>query len=176
MTVAACGGGAGSDDAVTTARPSGGAGSQSTSQTTEQAGVDAAVAGAADVVDKQEPGKGIAKVDGLEYTFDTPGGLDCAVSADEFSFSFIIGNNEITLGGGASSTSGEWFGSMSLMIFGEDGVTQYSADLLDNPAGIAVDGISVSYSGPMLRYPPAPAGQIAEPEAAGDGVFSATCA
>jgi hypothetical protein len=129
------------------------------------------------VVNRQPPGQGFASVDGLEYTFDTPGGLACEVTAEEFSFSFIIGDNEIALGGGASISGGQWFGSLTLQFFGaEEGTTVYQAQLIDYPDGIGVDGNSVSYSGPMEKLPPAPPGQLSQPVAVGDGVFSATCA
>jgi hypothetical protein len=127
------------------------------------------------VVNPQPPGQGYASVDGQEFTLSTPGGLACAVTDEEFSFSFIIGDNEVSIGGGASMSGGQWFGSLTLQMFGADGVTEYAAKLNDNPSGIAVDGDSVSYSGPMEKFEPAPAGELPDPIDIGDGVFSATC-
>lgn len=132
-------------------------------------------AASGDVVDQQPPGQGIAKVDGLEYSFDTPGGLDCRVAADDFSFSYIIGDNQVTLGGGASISGGQWFGSLSLRIFEDNDVTEYAARLIDNPDGIAVNGNSVSYSSPFEVFAPNPDGGPREPEDVGNGTISATC-
>jgi hypothetical protein len=129
-----------------------------------------------EVVDRQPPGTGYASVDGQEYTFTTPGGVACRVSDDEFSFSFIQGDNEVTIGGGGSIQANGWFGSVSMRIVMDDGSTEYSAQINDNPDAVAVDGSSVSYSGPMVKYLPAPPGELPEPIDIGDGVFSATCA
>jgi len=128
-----------------------------------------------EVVNRQPPGQGAASVDGQEFTFNTPGGVACKVTDEEFNYSFIIGDNEITIGGGASIQGDEWFGSLTMRIVGEDGTTEYSAKLNDNPAGVAIDGNSVSYSGPMEKYPPAPPGELPQPVDVGDGVFTATC-
>lgn len=49
------------------------------------------------------------------------------------------------------------------------------AKLIDHPDGIAIDGDSVSYAGPMEKFLPAPPGELPQPIDAGDGVFSATC-
>lgn len=129
----------------------------------------------ADVVSPQLPGQGYASVDGLEYSFHTPGGLACEVTDDEFGFSFVIGDNEVNLGGGATMSGGEWFGSLTLRIFADNAATEYSAKLIDNPSAIAVDGQSVSYSGPMERFALNDDGSPAEPEDVGNGTFSATC-
>lgn len=127
------------------------------------------------VVKVQPPGQAIASVDGLEYSFSSPGGLACAVSDDEFSFSFIIGDNEVVVGGGASISGGQWFGSLTLRIFADNAATEYSAKLIDNPSAIAIDGNSVSYSGPMEKFAPSTDGSLPEPEDVGNGTFSATC-
>jgi hypothetical protein len=127
------------------------------------------------VVDRQPPGQGAASVDGLEFSFDTPGGIACKVTDEEFGFSFIQGDNEVTIGGGATISGGQWFGSLTMRIAADGGVTEYAAALLDNPSGVAVDGNSVSYSGPMLKYSPAPPGELPKGVDVGDGVFSATC-
>jgi hypothetical protein len=109
----------------------------------------------------------------LEYRFDTAGGLDCETSAEEFSFSYTIGDNEVVMGGGASISGGQWFGSLTLQLFGEDGVTEYVAQVVDHPEAIAVDGDSVSYSGPMEKL--VPGGAPGESIDVGDGIFSSTC-
>lgn len=127
------------------------------------------------VVDKQAPGHAIASVDGLEYSFELPGGLACKVTDEEFSFSYRIGENEVALGGGATASDGEWFGSMTLQIFADEGGIEYSAMLIENPSAIAIDGNSVSYSGPMEKYSPSNDGSPPVAEDVGDGTFSATC-
>jgi len=127
------------------------------------------------VVDRQPPGTGYASVDGQEYTFTTPGGVACKVSDDEFSFSFIQGDNEVTIGGGGSIQANGWFGSVSMRIISANDSTEYAAQINDNPDAVAVDGSSVSYSGPMVKYLPAPPGELPEPIDVGNGVFSATC-
>lgn len=75
------------------------------------------------VVDPQLPGHAIAVVDGLEYSFELPGGLACAVSGEEFGFSYVIGDNEVGLGGGASISGGQWFGSLTLRVFADNAAT-----------------------------------------------------
>jgi hypothetical protein len=142
--------------------------------TTESAG-ESAGGEDGNVVNPQPPNQGYASVDGLEYSFDTPGGLACEVTDDEFGFSFVIGDNEVNLGGGATISEGEWFGSLTLRIFADNAATEYSAKLIDNPSAIAVDGNSVSYSGPMERFAANDDGSPAEPEDVGNGTFSATC-
>ena len=63
------------------------------------------------VVDRQPPGLGEASADRVEYMSDTPGGLACEVSDDELSFSYIIGGNEVVLGGGRASRKSEDVGT-----------------------------------------------------------------
>jgi len=127
------------------------------------------------VANRQPPGQGAATVDGQEFTFNTPGGVACKVTDEEFSFSYIIGDNEITIGGGASIQNGQWFGSLSMRVTADDGTTEYVAKLNDNPGAVAIDGDSVSYAGPMDKYLPAPPGELPQPVDVGDGVFTATC-
>lgn len=127
------------------------------------------------VVDRQEPGTAVASVDGRQFAFEEPGGLACVVSDDEVSFSFRIGDNEAVLGGGASISGGQWFGSITLRVLANNEVTEYAAKLIDNPSALAVDGNSVSYSGPMERFDPTEPGTLPEPVDVGTGTFSATC-
>jgi hypothetical protein len=134
-----------------------------------------APAGGGNVVNRQPPGQGYASVDGLEYTFDTTGGLDCETSAEEFSFSYVIGDNEVIMGGGASISGGQWFGNLTLQIFGDNEVTEYVALVVDHPEAIAVDGDSVSYSGPMQLSVPPEDGNLMDPIDVGNGTFSSTC-
>lgn len=131
--------------------------------------------GARGVVDPQPAGSAIAVVDGQEFAFDLPGGLACQVSEDEFSFSFRIGDNEVVVGGGATQSNGEWFGSVSLDVFADNNVTGYSANIIDNPSAIAIEGNSVSYSGPMEKLVPTGDGSVPQPEDVGNGTISFTC-
>jgi hypothetical protein len=139
------------------------------------AGSDSGSGGSGGVVDPQPPGNAIAVVDGQEFAFDLPGGLACQVSEEEFSFSFRIGDNEVVVGGGATRSNGEWFGSVSLQVFADNNVTDYSANVIDNPSAIAIDGNSVSYSGPMEKRAPTEDGSVPEPEDVGNGTISFTC-
>lgn len=170
VMLGACGGGA---------EPEGGAGGADAggagAATAAPAGAGGGAGSSGDVVNRQPAGQAAASVDGLEFTLTTPGGLACNVTDEEFSFSFIIGDNEVTMGGGATNDDGEWWGSLSLRVVADDGTTEYVAKLLDNPTRIAVDGSSVSYAGPMEKYSPAPPGELPQPVDVGDGVFTATC-
>jgi hypothetical protein len=170
LILAACGGGA---DVETATREPGGGVAAPTSAGDDSSGGGSGDSGA--VVNPQPAGQAAASVDGQDLTFNTPGGIACKVSADEFSFSYIIGDNEITMGGGASIQGGQWFGSLSMRMTSDEGTTEYVAKLNDNPGGVAIDGSSVSYSGPMEKFLPAPPGELPEPIEVGDGVFSATC-
>jgi hypothetical protein len=165
IMLGACGGGAEPEGAT------GGTGGATAAPAGDQGGAGST----GDVVNPQPPGQAAASVDGQEFTFNTPGGLACSVTDEEWVFSFIIGDNEVTIGGGATNDGGDWWGSLSLRVVGDDGTTEYVAKLLDNPTGIAVDGDSVSYSGPMEKYSPAPPGELPQPVDVGDGVFTATC-
>jgi hypothetical protein len=132
------------------------------------------------VVDRQPPGQARAVVDGQEYTFTEPGGIECEVTEDHFSFSFVIGENEVAVGGGSTSTErDEWFGDFQLTVsnpVGEEVPIFYypDPDLLINGEGLAINGNSVSYSGPMIKN------DIGDPSnfdgiPAGHGTVSFTC-
>lgn len=140
----------------------------------------AAASSTGQVVDRQPPGQARAVVDGQEYTFTEPGGIDCEVTEDHYSFSFMIGENEVVVGGSSTFTERDgWFGDFDLTVFnpvGEEVPIIYFPDpnLLINGEGLAIDGNSVSYSGPMNRN------DIEDPSnldgiPAGDGTVSFTC-
>lgn len=163
VLLAACGGGADdstSDDPGTSSGEDQSAGSDS---------------GGGSVVDPQPPGQAIALVDGLEIALNQPGGVDCMVGGDGFSFSFNTGDNEISIGGGAIPYEGDWVGSIDVRIAnpeGEDGPIAYFHDL--STATVAIDGVSVSITGPMQKQPPND-GSNPPPVAVGDGTISMTC-
>jgi hypothetical protein len=58
-----------------------------------------------------------------------PGGLRCTVTGQEFSFSFIQGDNEVVPCGGATGSDGEWLGSLAMRVVRADGTTEYVAKL-----------------------------------------------
>jgi hypothetical protein len=130
-----------------------------------------------EIVDRQSPGQAAVTVDGLDLSFSEPGALACSIAEDAITFSFRIGDNEVTLGGGANHYEQGWVGGIQLVVAnpdGESGPVTYFPDLAANGGNIAIDGSSMSYSGPMMKQPPND-GTLPSPEAAGDGVISATC-
>lgn len=131
--------------------------------------------GSGDVIDQQPPGQAVVSVDGEEFTFDTPGLTDCNVESDTFTFSFIIGDNEVGLAGGANLYEDGWLGDITLRVIRDNLPYQYfpDQDALDD--GIAISGDSISYSGPMLMRPPND-GTNPPPESVGVGTISVTCA
>ncbi len=131
----------------------------------------------AGVVDPQPPGQALVSVDGQEYVLTEPGALACTLADDAITFSFRIGDNEVTLGAGANETDGQWLGSVDLRVAdpgGEPGPIAYFPDLVTNSGGVAIDGDSFSYSGPMQKQP-ANDGSNPPPVDVGDGLITITC-
>lgn len=131
------------------------------------------------VVDAPSPGQATASVDGKDFSFELPGGVACNIANDEFSFSFRIGDNEVTLGGGGFfQGNSEWGGFITIAVGepeGEQGPVQYLASLADHGASaLAFDGNSMSYAGPMQKQPPND-GSNPLPIDVGDGTISVTC-
>lgn len=127
------------------------------------------------VVDRQPAGQAMASVDGQEFTFDTPGLSECNVEPDTFTFSFVIGDNEVGLAGGANLYDDGWLGDITLRVLDSDGLpVQYFPDQGGLDSGVAIDGDSISYSGPMLKRPPND-GTNPPPEDVGSGTISVTC-
>lgn len=133
-----------------------------------------AAGGSGEVVDQQPAGQAVASVDGEEFTFDTPGLADCSAAPDTFTFSFVIGDNEVGLAGGANLYDDGWLGSITLRVVREDGPYQYFPPEGGLDDGIAISGDSVSYSGPMLMRPPND-GSNPPDQDVGDGTVSVTC-
>jgi hypothetical protein len=130
-----------------------------------------------DVVDPQPPGHAAVSVDGLDFELDQPGAVACSIGDDSITFSFRIGDNEVTLGGGANLYDTGWIGSIDLWVSnpeGGAGPVVYSPKLADNGDRIAIDGASMSYSGPMRMQPPND-GTNPPPVDVGDGTISVTC-
>lgn len=134
-----------------------------------------------DIADPAAPGQATAAVDGLDFTFELPGALECSINDDAITFSYRIGDNEITLGAGANRVDGGWMGSIALDVANPEGepgpIAYYPAPgengILDASL-FAVDGTSMSYSGPMLKQP-ANDGSNPAPVDVGTGTVSATC-
>lgn len=129
------------------------------------------------IVDRQPPGQAAASIDGLDLSFMEPGALACSIGDDAITFSFRIGDNEVTLGAGANHYEEGWLGGIQLVVYNPEdggGPVTYFPDLAANGEGIAIDGSSMSYSGPIMKQPPND-GTNPAPEAAGEGTISATC-
>ena len=132
----------------------------------------------ASVVNVQPPGQAMVLVDGQEFTLTEPGALECSITQDAITISFRIGDNEVTLGGGANLYDAEWLGSADLRVAnpaGEPGPISYFPDLAAHGDGISIDGDSMSYVGPMQKRP-ANDGTNPPPVDVGEGTISATCA
>lgn len=130
-----------------------------------------------EIADPQPAGQAFVSVDGMEYTLQEPGGVACTISDDAITYAFRIGDNEVTLGGGANLYDTGWLGNISLRIAnpaGEDGPVTYFPDLSVDGDGLVVDGASSSYRGPMMKQPPND-GSNPPPVEVGDGVISVTC-
>lgn len=180
LTAAACGGG---DDASDASPESAEQTDSATSAASTDAGTtsddenDDIVDGSNDVADPQPPGQATVSVDGREFTLTEPGGLACTVAPDSITFSFRLGDNEITLGGGGNQTDGQWLGGVDLRIAnpeGEDGPITYFPELPKNSDGMAVSGNSFSYTGPMLKQLPND-GSNPMPVDVGNGIVTLTC-
>ncbi|MGA8039133.1 MAG: hypothetical protein WCA93_03400 [Acidimicrobiia bacterium] len=163
VILAACGGG--SDGGITSGDTSSGDGGK------------AATSSGGNVVDQQPPGQAKATVDGQEFTFTEPGAVDCSVSEDAITMSFRIGDNEVTLGGGANLYDTGWLGGIDLIVFnpeGEDAPITYQANFADNGDSVAIDGDSISYSGPITRNDPDDPTNL-DGISVGDGTITLTC-
>ena len=130
------------------------------------------------VVDPQPPGQATVAVDGQIFTLNQPGALACNVTPEEITFSFRLGDNEVTLGAGASKFDSDWLGNISLVVAnpnGEQGPIQYFVNVADNgEQGFAFASPSMSYSGPMQKQP-ANDGSNPPPVDVGSGTVSITC-
>lgn len=129
------------------------------------------------VVNLQPPGQATVMVDGQEFTLTEPGALECSITQDAITISFRIGDNEVTLGGGANLYDAGWLGSVDLRVAipaGEPGPISYFPDLAAHGDGIVIDGVSMSYVGPMQKQP-ANDGSNPPPVDVGQGTISATC-
>ena len=101
--------------------------------------------------------------------------MDCVVEEDEFAFSFVIGDNEVVLGGGGFRNDDEWLATTDLRIAnpsGEPGPISYFPVIDSFEIGIGRD--SVSIAGPIQKRP-ANDGSNPPPVDVGEGTFTFTC-
>ena len=129
------------------------------------------------VANVQPPGQATVMVDGQEFTLTEPGALECSIAQDAITISFRIGDNEVTLGGGANLYEDGWLGSVDLRVAnpaGEPGPISYFPDLAAHGDAIVIDGDSMSFVGPMQKQP-ANDGTNPPPVEVGEGTISATC-
>lgn len=175
LAFAACGG---DDDGIDDV-----GGGAATAETTGTVPAEASTGDAGDptgnagVVNAPPPGQAIVFVDGLELLFDEPGGVGCIIEDDSFSFSFRIGDNEVTLGAGVIRAADAWMGAIDLVVAnpdGEDGPIAYFPNLTDNSDRVSVDGNSMSFVGPFMKQPPQD-GSNPTPVDVGEGTISVTC-
>lgn len=151
------------------------AGSNSTNDTVQEGSTGEASGGV--VVAPQPPGQAMVMVDGQEYTLTDPGAIACMIAQDSLTFSYRVGDNEVTLGGGANLYDTGWLGGIDLRVAnpaGEPGPITYFPDLATHGDAVAIDGASMSYSGPMQKQP-ANDGSNPSPIDVGDGTISVTC-
>ncbi len=176
IVLAACGGDDGSESSSTDVVPDADAGSDN-----GPADASAGDGSANAVVNAAPPGQATASVDGLDLSFELPGALDCSISDDAITFSYRVGDNEITLGAGANRVDDGWMGSIALSVANPDTepgpIGYYPAPGVNGVVDeslFAIDGASMSYVGPMLKQP-ANDGSNPSPVDVGIGTISATC-
>jgi hypothetical protein len=129
------------------------------------------------IVNRQPAGQALVSVEGQDYMMQEPGALACSISDESITFSFRIGDNEVTLGAGANLYDTGWLGNISMTVANpttEPGPIIYLPDLAANSDSLVVDGDSASYSGPM-RKQPRNDGSNPPPVDVGDGIISVTC-
>ena len=134
-------------------------------------------AGGGAIVNPQPAGQASVTIEGLDYTMQEPGALDCTISDDAITFSFRIGDNEVTLGAGANLYDTGWLGNIEVRVANppsEPGPIIYYPDLTANGDRLVIDGSSASYAGPMKKQP-ANDGSNPPPVDVGDGTISVTC-
>jgi hypothetical protein len=135
------------------------------------------------VIDPPPPGQATVSVDGQEFNFEDLGPVTCTVEVGEFGFSFFIGDNGVTLGGGGFYSEGVgWGGSISMFVAGppeegEEGNSTYAVALPEvDESTLAFEEKSMSYSGPMQRQFYDPSSESGSGvEEVGTGTVSVTC-
>lgn len=132
------------------------------------------------VVDPAPAGQATASVDGQNITFDMDLGGGCSISGESITFGLAATDGVSTIAGGMNRSDGVWMGSILIKVPNPDGegFVQYDpapveANILQE-GSVAVDGSSMTYSGPIRMQPPND-GSNPPPVAVGDGTISATC-
>jgi hypothetical protein len=138
--------------------------------------------GSAGAIDSAPPpGQATVSVDGIDITFELPGALECSISAEALTYSYRVGDNEVTLGAGLNFVGDGWMGNIALTVANPDdepgpiGYYPAPGDLgvLDQSL-FTIDGASAMYRGPMLKQP-ANDGSQPPPVDVGIGTVIATC-
>lgn len=158
-----------------------GQGSDAPASSDDGAGDGASGGSAAGIDDAPPSGQATASVDELDLTFELPGALECSISDESLTYSYRIGDNEVTLGAGVNRVDGGWMGSISLTIANpadEPGPIAYypapgDLGVLDDSLFV-VDGDTAMYAGPMLKQP-ANDGSVPPPVEVGEGRIIASC-
>lgn len=128
------------------------------------------------VVDQQPAGQAIVTVDGRDYTLQESPVADCAITPETVTAAFWVGDNSVTLGAGTNLYEDGWLGAIILGVAepeGEDGPIRYVVEGPDHGDRIVIDGDSMSYSGPMYKYPPNDGSNPPPTEV--EGTISLTC-
>ncbi len=132
------------------------------------------------VVDPAPAGQASASVDGQDIAFDQVLAGGCTISDDAITYGFAAVDGVTTLAAGLNRMDGEWLGSISVDVPNPDGeglIGYYPAPAEGatlEEGSVAVEGSSMSYSGPMLMQPPND-GSNPPPVEVGDGTISASC-
>lgn len=132
------------------------------------------------VVGPAPAGQATVSVDGQDIAFEEVLASGCSISDEAVSYGFAAADGVTTLAAGLNHMDGEWMGSIAVDVPGPDGegVIGYYPKPAEGATleegSVAVDGSSMSYSGPMLMQPPND-GSNPPPVEVGDGTISATC-
>ena len=143
-------------------------------------GADGEDASGGAVVDPAPAGKATVSVDGRDITFEEVLFDSCAISDDAVTYGFAAADGVTTLAAGLNHMDGDWLGSIAVDVPNPDGegvIGYYPAPAEGatlEKGSVAIDGSSMSYSGPMLMQPPND-GSNPPPVDVGTGTISATC-
>ena len=132
------------------------------------------------VAEPAPSGQATASVDGVELAFEEVLTSGCSISEERITYAFVAADGVTTLAGGLNRIDGAWLGSIAIDVPNPDGegiLGYYPAPTNDGTledGAVAVDGSSMSYSGPMLLQP-VNDGSNPPPISVGEGTVSATC-
>jgi len=133
-----------------------------------------------EVVDPVPAGTATVSIDGRNISFEEVLAGGCSISDDAITYGFAAADGVTTLAAGLNNSDGEWLGSIAVNVPNPDGegVIGYYPTPAEGATleegSVAVDGLSMSYSGPMLMQPPND-GSNPPPVDAGTGTISASC-